>query len=160
MPNLGPAVYAAFYGCELAFEVTTSWARHFVRSPDDVARIRLDRFNEYNLPILRHEVQGMTENIFHLDGPGVANHLDTILDVPEINAIQWVQGYGPERPIMQYVPMIRKIQATGKSVVVDLDLPDLEAFMDAVSPEGILPCLNEHDEAVQLDVLNALLKWK
>ena len=61
---------------------------------------------------------------------------------------------------MQYVPMIQKIQAAGKSVVVDPDLEDLNAFMDAVSPEGILLCINEHDEAVQHEVINALLKWK
>jgi len=273
MPNLGPAIYSAFYGGELSFEETTSWAQHFVHGPEDIAQLKLDRsneyfrgimtltekalaaakgkfmvgytdlhpgfdcvaswrdsqeicfdliddpemveqllelsvkdfhaiydefdavlkaagqlsctwmgipsfgkmhipscdfaalispdtFNEYGLPILQREVQGMTENIFHLDGPGVANHLDTILGVSEVDAIQWVQGYGPERSIMQYVPMIQKIQRAGKSVVVDLDLHDLEIFMAAVSPEGILLCINEHDEAVQGDVINALMKWK
>ena len=273
MPNLGPAVYSAFYGCELAFEETTSWAQHCVHSPEDLNKLVLDRsnayykgimdltekaleaakgrfmvgytdlhpgfdsvaswrdsqeicfdfidepelietllelsirdfhaiydefdavlknagqlsctwmgipsvgklhipscdfaalispdmFNQYGLPILKKEVQGMTENIFHLDGPGVANHLDTILSVSEITAIQWVQGYGPERSIMQYVPMIQKIQAAGKSVVVDLDLENLNAFMDAVKPEGILLCINEHDETVQADVIASLLKWK
>jgi len=273
MPNLGPTIYSAFYGCELSFEETTSWAQHFIHDSDDLAKLKLDRsneyyrgimtltkkalevakgkfmvgytdlhpgfdcvaswrdsqetcfdlidepemvkqllelsiqdfheiyhefdgvlknagqlsctwmgipsvgkmhipscdfaalispdtFNEYNLPILQREVQGMTENIFHLDGPGVANHLDTLLSVPEIDAIQWVQGYGPERPIMQYVPMIQKIQQAGKSVVVDLDLQDLEPFINAVSPEGILLCINEHDEVVQNDIINTLLKWK
>jgi len=273
MPNLGPAVYSAFYGCELSFEETTSWAQHFIRTPEDIAQLKLDRsneyyrgimtltekafaaakgrfmvgytdfhpgfdcvaswrdsqeicldfiddpemvkqllelsirdfheiynefdavlkaagqvsstwmgipsfgkmhipscdfaalispdtFNEYGLPILQREVQGMTENIFHLDGPGVANHLDTILAVPEVDAIQWVQGLGPERSILQYIPMIRKIQKAGKSVVVDLDLEDLTPFMDAVSPEGILFSINEHSETVQNEVIDALLKWK
>ena len=272
MPNLGPAIYSAFYGCELSFEETTSWAQHFVQGAAEVAQLTLDRsneyfrgimtltekaltvakgdfmvgytdlhpgfdcvaswrdsqeicfdfidepemvkqllelsihdfhaiynefdtvlkdagqlsctwmgipsfgkmhipscdfaalispdtFNEYGLPILQREVQGMTENIFHLDGPGVANHLDTILSVPEVGAIQWVQGYGPERSVMQYVPMIQKIQNAGKSVVVDLDLEDLNAFMGAVSPEGILLCVNEHDETVQKEVITSLLKW-
>jgi hypothetical protein len=273
MPNLGPAIYGAFYGCDLAFEETTSWAQHTVQEPKNLSTLKLDRsneyyrgiveltekalaaakgkfmvgytdlhpgfdcvagwcdaqdlclnlydepefvkellelsigdfhniynefdaalkkagqlsctwmgipsygkmhipscdfaalispalFDEYAMPILNREVQGMSENIFHLDGPGVANHLDSILSVPEINAIQWVQGYGPDRPIMQYVPMIKKIQAAGKSVVVDLDPQDLNAFMGDVSPEGILLCINEHEAQVQDEIIAAVRKWK
>ena len=80
-------------------------------------------------------------NIFHLDGRGVARHLDAILELPNVNAIQWVQGVGLDQPILQWTPLIRKIQAAGKSVVVDLTVQELEPFIDAVAPEGILLCL-------------------
>ena len=60
----------------------------------------------------------MTHNIFHLDGKGVARHLDEILNVPEIQAIQWVQGAGADQPILPWLPLIKKIQTAGKGVVV------------------------------------------
>ena len=61
---------------------------------------------------------------------------------------------------MQWVPLIQRIQAAGKSVVVDLHLDELEPFMDAVRPEGILLCIDESNPEVQQQVLNKLLKWK
>ena len=64
----------------------------------------------------------MTHNIFHVDGKGMLRHLDRILEVPQIQAIQWVQGVGDDLPILQWLPVIRKIQAAGKGVVVDFSL--------------------------------------
>ena len=53
----------------------------------------------------------MTHNIFHVDGKGVARHLDAILSVPQVHALQWVQGVGDDLPIMQWVPFLK--QSTG-----------------------------------------------
>ncbi len=65
---------------------------------------------------------------------GVARHLDVLLEQPEIHAIQWVQGMSMDQPIMQWVPLIERVQAAGKSIIVDLKLSELEAFMSAVRP--------------------------
>jgi hypothetical protein len=102
----------------------------------------------------------MTHNIFHVDGKGVARHIDLILELPNLQAIQWVQGVGDDLPIMQWVPFIRRVQAAGKSVVVDLTRAELEPFIEAVRPEGILLCLASDDEADERAVLQRLLKWK
>lgn len=50
----------------------------------------------------------MTHNIFYLDGRGVARHLDAILELPNVNAIQWVQGVGLDQPILQWIPLIAR----------------------------------------------------
>ena len=86
---------------------------------DDLAALV---FEQFALPALLEEVQHMTHNIFHVDGKGVARHLDAILELPNLQAIQWVQGVGDDLPIMQWLPLIRRVQAAGKSVVVDLSL--------------------------------------
>jgi hypothetical protein len=46
-PNLGPNVYAAFYGADLDFGEVTSWIRHSVREWDDMHRLKFSRENEY-----------------------------------------------------------------------------------------------------------------
>ena len=97
----------------------------------------------------------MTHNIFHCDGKGVANHLDRILEVPEINAIQWVQGMAEDQPIMQWVPLIKKIQAAGKSVIVDLQLNELNDFMATVEKKGIYLCIGA-DADLQADISNQI----
>ena len=46
-PNLGPEVYAAFYGAELEYGEVTSWSKPLVQTWDDVAKLKLDIHNKY-----------------------------------------------------------------------------------------------------------------
>lgn len=136
-----------------------SFGKMHIPSCDFSAMISKDQFNEFCLPILKAEVKPMTHNIFHLDGKDVAKHLDVILEVPEINAIQWVQGVGEDRPIMQWIPLIKKIQASGKSVIVDLDKSELESFIDDVDSKGIYLCIASDTEEEQKEILKRVEKW-
>ena len=100
----------------------------------------------------------MTHNIFHLDGKGVLRHINKILCIPEINAIQWVQGVGDDLPILQWMPVIRKIQAAGKGVLVDLQLDELEPFIAAMEPDGLFICVPA-EEKDQPDIIKRLERW-
>ena len=116
-------------------------------------------FNEFSLPYIKKEIVHFEHNIFHLDGKGVANHIDVLLDLPQINAIQWVQGVGNDQPIMQWLPLIKKIQDAGKGVIVDLQLSELEEFISEMSPVGIYLCISESDLDIQKDILDRLMRW-
>lgn len=135
-----------------------SFGKMHIPSCDFSAMISTEQFEEFCLPVILEEVKPMTHNIFHLDGKGVANHVDHILAIPEINAIQWVQGVGDDLPIMQWVPFIKKIQAAGKSVVVDLHLNELEDFIGAMDPEGLLLCIAA-EENIQPGIIKRIGKW-
>ena len=119
-----------------------------------------EQFREFILPTIQAEVKVAKHIVFHMDGKGVANHLDDILSIPEINGIQWVQGVAEDEPIMQWIPLIRKIQKAGKGVVVDVKIEELEGFMDAISPKGIYLCVNSSDPQEQRAIIKRLLKWK
>jgi len=56
--------------------------------------VSTDVFDEFYLPSLLRETSYMSHNVFHLDGKGMLRHIDRILDVPEVAAIQWVHGVG------------------------------------------------------------------
>jgi hypothetical protein len=88
----------------------------------------------------------------------VAKHIDQILTIPEIRAIQWVQGVGDDEPIMQWVPFIKKLQNTGKGIMVDLKPYELDSFMNEVDPKGIFLCISAA-EAIQPDILKKIEKW-
>ena len=136
-----------------------SYGKMHIPSCDFSAMISKQQFAEFCLPVLKEEVKPMTHNIFHLDGKDVARHLDDILEVPEIQAIQWVQGVGEDRPIMQWLPLIKKIRAAGKSVVVDLEQHELEGFISEMEPEGILLCIPSNDEEEQREIIKRVEKW-
>ncbi len=143
---------------------TVSWMGIPCRGTSHIAQadfsnmIAPTQFEEFCLPYLRREIAGMDRVIFHLDGKGVANHLDFLLDEPGITAIQWAQGVGEDQPILQWIPLIRRIQRAGKSVVVDLTPEELEPFMDEVPPEGVLLCIAAEEDD-QSDILRRLRAW-
>lgn len=136
-----------------------SFGTMHIPSCDFSSMISSSQFEEFCLPILQQEVRGKTHKIFHMDGPGVAKHLDYILEVKEIQAIQWVQGMGKDSPILQWVPLIRKIQAAGKSVVVDLKKEELEELIANLRPEGLYLCIASDSAEEQQEILRRVEQW-
>ncbi len=136
-----------------------SFGKLHIPSCDFSAMISPRHFKKFALPSLLKEVQHMTHNIFHVDGKGVARHLDAILELPNVQAIQWVQGMGDDVPIGQWVPLIKRVQAAGKSVVVDLTPAELEDFIGAVKPEGIFLTMASTDEDEELAILKRIARW-
>ena len=125
---------------------------------DFATGISTGHFDEFCLPVLRREAELYRHNVFHMDGPGVARHLESILTLPNTVAVQWVQGYGRDQPIMQWVPLIRRIQEAGKSVIVDLEPDEIEPFMAAVDPTGIMLWVPA-EPADQARVLETVGRW-
>lgn len=136
-----------------------SFGRMHIPSCDFSNLISPRFFVEFGLPILRREVRTMTHNIFHVDGKRVARHLDAILSVPGVHAIQWVQGVGDDQPIMQWVPFIRSIQARGVPVIVDLNKAELNDFMQELRPEGLFLWIATENEAEELELLRRIERW-
>jgi len=129
-----------------------------IPSCDFTALTSTAAFCEFYFPSFQDEVRHTTHNIFHVDGVGVLRHLDQILSLPQIHAIQWVQGVGDDLPIMQWLHVIKRVQAAGRGVVVDLQLSELEPFIAAMKPDGLYLCIAA-DEDIQPDILKRLAKW-
>ncbi|MDR1446541.1 MAG: hypothetical protein LBI90_06590, partial [Treponema sp.] len=136
-----------------------SFGKLHIPSCDFASMISGSQFEEYAMPCLERECLHMDHNIFHVDGKGVARHLDRILTLPKLNAIQWVQGMGEDQPIMQWVPLIRKIQNAGKGVVVDVTTSELESFIAEVPPKGIYLCISTGSPEEEEAVLKRIEKW-
>jgi hypothetical protein len=136
-----------------------SYGRMHIASCDFSTMISPALYNQFGLPILQREVKTMTHTIFHVDGKGVARHLQAILNVPEVHALQWVQGMGGDYPIMQWVPLIRELQSKGVPVIVDLSPAELDSFVDATDPHGLFLWVATDNEAEELEILKRIEKW-
>ena len=136
-----------------------SYDKMHIPGCDFASMLSPEDFDTFVMPTIKNEIADMTQNVFHVDGKGVARHLDKLLELPEITAIQWVQGMGKDTPIMQWLPLIKKVQAAGKSLVIDLEVSELESFMNEVNPKGILLCIDA-DLDIQDDIMKRVQKWK
>ncbi len=79
----------------------------------------------------------LERSIFHLDGPDAVKHLDALLEIPELDAIQWVPGAG-KPPALGWLPLLRRVQAAGKSLHISSPPEDVEALAEALAPQGLM----------------------
>ena len=81
------------------------------------------------------------------------------MSVPEVHALQWVQGVGDDLPIMQWTPFLKELQARKMPVIVDLNKNELDAFMAEMRPTGLFLWIATTNEEEELDILKRLSKW-
>lgn len=95
-----------------------------------------DDFNRLCLPDIARQAATVGRAVFHLDGPGAAKHIDALLEVPDIQAIQFTPGEGAPSALA-WVEMFRKIQDKGRSLLVFCPPEEVLALCEAVRPEGL-----------------------
>jgi hypothetical protein len=93
-------------------------------------------FEHFFLPDIARQAAAAGRAVYHLDGPGCVRHLDALLALPELDAIQFTPGV--ENPsALAWVEMFRKIQAKGKSLLVICPAEEVLALAHQLSPEGL-----------------------
>ncbi len=94
------------------------------------------------------EMQAMKRSIFHLDGPDALKHLDMLLELDDLDAVQWVYGTG-HGMASDWLEVYQRIQASGKSIqVIAQDPVDAMNCLEALNPQGLWLTLVEPFESV------------
>ncbi|MCF0228205.1 MAG: hypothetical protein HUJ76_00755 [Parasporobacterium sp.] len=115
----------------------TCWATmlskkpYFVLQNDFSAMISTDMYDEFYLPILQEECRLIPRTIYHLDGPGAVRHLDSILTVPELDGVQWINGAGAPG-LDKWPDIYKKIHAAGKLCQVFINGSSELSYIDYI----------------------------
>jgi len=115
-------------------------------------------FADVFLPYVAAQARWLDNCVYHLDGPSAIRHLDLLLDIPEIRAIQWVPGDG-NGPLSRWLSLLHRIQQAGKSVVVTAQPNEIEALLDGLSPAGLLIQTSCASEAEAHQLLKDATTW-
>ena len=96
-------------------------------------------FERFVLPALSEQCAWLDHAMYHLDGSDCLPHLDVLLSIDELDAIEWTTDPkvpGPCDP--HWYPLYRKILAAGKSVqVVGPRLEEIIPLLDAIGGRGV-----------------------
>lgn len=137
------AVYDVFYNMlHKAGMPITSWTalvhdgKFYIPSNDFSCMISREMFEEFFLPGIAEECRFYERSIYHLDGPGALRHLDSILQINELDAVQWVPGAGNEG-YARWVWVYQKIQRAGKALELRITLDELPLVFETLEPEGV-----------------------
>lgn len=101
----------------------SNWGGLYSKTPfyilqDDFAyMISPSMFEEFALSDIERQAKWMGRSIYHLDGIGNLNHLDFLLDIPEIQVIQWVYGEGQPSAV-HWMDVYEKIAQNGKNMEI------------------------------------------
>ena len=136
--------YDAFYELLRSHDMPiTSWTplihrgKFYIPSNDFSCMISNEMFIEFFLPGIIEECRFYDRSIYHLDGPGALRHLDTLLEIKELDAIQWVCGAGNEG-YTRWVKVYQKSQNKGKSLqLTNITLDELPLVFETLRPEGV-----------------------
>jgi len=72
-----------------------------------------EMFDTFIKPELVASFRQLPHAFYHLDGVGQLPHLDSLLAIPELKGIQWVQGEGKGSPL-EWLDVYRRILDAGK----------------------------------------------
>ena len=111
-----------------------------------------DMGREYIFPSIEREAACLDHNIYHLDGKDALCHLDTVLGMDCIDAVQWVPGAGQPRSL-EWMDVLKKVQAAGKSLwIFDWTAEEIKAHYKELQPDKVAFTLETEtpDEADEL----------
>ena len=137
-------------GDEMAFCYFSSWAPgKMSKLPSDISTmISIDDYRRFVQPFIREQCQKIDYTLYHLDGVGAMHHLDALLEIKELNAIQWTPGVGePQGGSPKWYDLYKKILAGGKSIMACwVTLDELRPLLDHIGGDGVHLEMDFHNE--------------
>lgn len=126
---------------EMAFCYFSIWGPGTVsKLQSDISiMISEEDYIRFVLPYIKEQAQKIDYTLYHLDGVDAQRHLDAILSIKELNAIQWTPGVGePQGGDPRWYDLYKKILASGKSIMANwVTLDELEPLIDNIGTDGL-----------------------
>ncbi|GMV37485.1 MAG: hypothetical protein AMXMBFR61_19930 [Fimbriimonadales bacterium] len=144
--------------------ITVSWhplfapGRYYIPSADFSCMVSEPMFREFFLQEIVEEVEWLDRSVYHLDGPGALHLLDTILEIPKLDALEFVYGAG-NGPASKWMDVYRRVLAAGKNIHITAEPDDLEPFFEALDPEGVMLCTWAKDVEHADAIVRRVSKW-
>jgi hypothetical protein len=149
---------------EVGQTLTTSWlplfseGRYYIPSADFSCMISPEMFKEFFLKEIIDEINWLDRSIYHLDGPGAVRHLDTLLQIEKLDAVQYVCGAGQDPTAWMHV--FKRIQDAGKNLHVSLDPGHVDVFMQNLHPEGVMLCTHASSVEAADALIDKVSRWR
>ena len=120
-----------------------TWApgHHAQMQCDLSVMISPEAFCEFAVPEFRSQIGWMDRSLYHFDGVDQERHLDALLGLDRLDAIQFTCVAGQASPV-QYLPLLKRIQAAGKSLVIPLyeghTRAEITTLLSELSSRGLM----------------------
>lgn len=125
----------------------SAWSPFTIWGPGRTAKVQCDAsamfspdmFKRFVVPALAEQCAWLDFSMFHLDGHECIPHLDHLLAIDALSAVEWTPDPNvPAGGDPEWYPMYKRIKEAGKSVqAIGVRLDEIAPLLDAVGPEGM-----------------------
>jgi hypothetical protein len=129
---------------------------------DFSAMISPDMYDEFVAPRIQKQCQKLDYTVYHLDGPDALRHIDSVLAIPELDALQWEPGArGPHTGDKVWWDKVwKKVYAAGKSAFLHgVPADEIEPFVKEFGTEGTLIITHTETEDQAHKLMDDSLSW-
>lgn len=117
--------YDAMYDILKLKDGSSSYTAFFIWGSGKTAKLQCDfsalmspaQFREFVLPSLQRQCQKLDCTLYHLDGPDSIRHLNALMEIDALDALQWNPGAGkPDAGNEMWYPIYDKVRSAGKAL--------------------------------------------
>ena len=115
---------------------------------DTASMFSPEMFAEFVIPHLQEQCAFLDRSMFHLDGAECLRHLDMLLAIDDLDAIEFTPDpKSPSGGDPSWYPLYKRILASGKSLwVANLRKHEVVPLLDAIGGKGVYCSINGIDE--------------
>ena len=126
---------------------SSAFGAFYIWGPGKVAKVQCDAsamfspkmYRRFVAPALAAQCEWLDHSLYHLDGTQALIHLDALLEITPLDAIEWTPQAGIEtggNP--RWYDLYRRILGAGKSVqVVNVEPDEVVPLLDAIGNRGV-----------------------
>lgn len=114
-------------------------------------------YKKFVIPELEKQMEWIEYPIYHFDGIEQIKHLPYILSLKKLKAIQWTHVAG-QLSAVHFIPILKKIQNAGKSLIVFTPKEDIPILMNSLSHKGLYLNTEADDEQEAKDIIKFVTK--
>jgi hypothetical protein len=119
-------------------------------------------FDEFVYEDMNSSYEYVDHGIYHLDGEEEIMHLDSMLKMEKLKLVQWVPSTRVNEPNyqdpMNWIPLFRKIQEAGKSVLINCPYQRVTELLDKIDRDKVYLSISCPDEKTALKTLKNMEK--
>ena len=116
-----------------------------------------EMYKRFVVPELEELCDFLDYPVYHFDGQEQIRHLDALLSVKKLRAIQWTPVAGQPRT-STFIPVFQKIQKAGKNLILLPQPDEVEPLLDNLSCRGLHLIINGLQTLEQADEMMKLIE--
>jgi len=129
---------------------------------DAAAMISPRMFREFAVPVLSEQCTWLDYSMYHLDGTQAIPHLNALLEIEELDAIEWTPQVSlPQGGDPLWYDLYRRILRASKSVqAISVQPHEVIPLLEAVGPQGMFVSVNANSEAEAETLVKAVETYR
>lgn len=113
----------------VSWQGSNSFTAFNIWGPGRTAKLQCDfsalmspaQFKEFVVPSLRSQCRQLDQSLYHLDGPDAIKHVPALMEIEELDALQWTCGAAqPDGAHDRWLPIYDQVKKAGKALWIML----------------------------------------